>query len=200
MPYLLLIALLQVATPPRVEVRGVEVSGAWIGLSAKSYVAVYLRGPNGTRLLSPDSAATWAALDSGASPVELPALPSAVMSPANCIVTDRDIYQWDVASKTVRPVNTRDCGPLPPSNTGPGRNLPSHPAQGPGNTWNPRPNDAADRGRYLIVFALDADFTPRHLPKEIDDRLNGTPVLYLARAIGERLGVPDWEAVVVKLK
>jgi hypothetical protein len=200
MPHILLIALLQIATPPRVDVRGVEVSGVWLGVSARSYVAVYLRGPDGIRLLSPDSASTWAPLDSGAAPVELPALPSAVLSPVNCIVTDRDIYHWDVASKTMRPLNTKDCGPLPPSTTGPGRNLPGHPAQGPGNTWSPRPNDAADRARYLIVFALDADFRPRHLQKEVDDRLNGTPVLYVARAIGEKFGVPGWEAVVVKLK
>src|SRR5262245_5527163 len=129
MSYVLLIALLQVATPPRVEVRGVEVSGVWLGLSKKSYVAVYLRGPEGIRLLSPDSATTWAPLDSGAAPVELPALPSAALSPVNCVITDRDIYRWEVASRTVTPLKVEDCGTLPPSTTGPGRAIPGKPMQ-----------------------------------------------------------------------
>ena len=201
MPYLLLIALLQVATPPRVEVRGVEISGVWLGLSARSYVAVYLRGPEGIRLLSPDSAETWAPLDSGAIPVELPALPSAVMSPVNCIITDRDLYRWEVASKTVTPLKVQDCGPLPPSTTGPGRAIPGRPTQGPGDSWYiPRSNDAADREPYLIVFALDADLRSADPRRVLDDRLHGTPVLYAARAIGEKLGVPGWQAVVVRLK
>ena len=46
--------------PPRVEVKGVEISGAWLTLTERSYVAVYLRGPDGLRLLTPDSATTWA--------------------------------------------------------------------------------------------------------------------------------------------
>ena len=201
MSFPLLIALLQVATLPRVEVRGVEVSGAWLGLSARSYVTVYLRGPEGIRLLSPDSAATWAPLDSGVRPVELPALPSAVMSPVNCIVTDRDLYRWEVASKTVTPLKVEDCGPLPPSTTGPGRAIPGRPTQGPGDSWYiPRPNDAADRERYLIIFALDDGFTAANPRKALDDRLHGTPVLYAARALGDRLGVPGWAAVVVPLK
>jgi hypothetical protein len=201
MPHLLLIALLQITPPPRVEVRGVEVSGVWLGLSAKSLVAVYLRDAEGIRLLSPDSTETWAPLDSGGTPVELPPLPSAVLSPVNCVITDRDIYRWEVASKTTTPLKIEDCGPFPPATTGPGRAIPSRPTQNPGDSWYiPRPNDAADRERYLIVFALDADFRPGDPRKALDDRLHGTPVLYAARALGERLGVPGWEAVVVKLK
>jgi len=183
MSSILLIALLQIATPPRVEVRGVEVSGVWLGLSARSHVAVYLRGPEGIRLLVPDSSVTWAPIDSGAAPIELPPLPSAAMNPINCIINDRDIYRWEVGSRTATPIKIEDCGPLPPSTTG----------------YIPRPNDAADRERYLIVFALDADFRPGDPRKSLDDRLHDTPVLYAARALGERLGVPGWEAVVVRL-
>ncbi|HKP29583.1 MAG TPA: hypothetical protein VJU15_09265 [Gemmatimonadales bacterium] len=201
MPYLLLTALLQIATPPRVEVRGVEVSGVWLGLSSKSHVAVYLRGPDGIRLLSPDSLESWAPLDSGSVPVELPLLPSAAISPVNCIITERDVYRWEVATRTVTPLKVQDCGTLPPSTTGPGRAIPGRPTQDPGDAWYiRRPNDAADRDRYLIVFALDADFRPGNPRKALDDRLHGTPVLYAARAIGGKLAVPAWEAVVVKLR
>src|SRR5262245_24631301 len=148
MTHALLMALLQIATPPRVEVRGVEVSGVWLGLSARSYVAVYLRGPEGIRLLSPDSTATWAPLDSGSTPIELPALPSAAMSPVNCVITQRDNYRWEVASKTVTPLKAEDCGPVPPSMTGPNRALPGRPTQGPTDSWYiPRPNEEADRAR-----------------------------------------------------
>ena len=177
-----------------------EVSGIWLGLSTKSYVAVYLRGPEGIRLISPDSVASWTPIDSGTAPVELPALPSAAISPVNCVITDRDIYRWEVASRSVVPIKADDCGPLPPSTTGPGRAIPGRPTQGPGDSWYiPRPNDAADRERYLIVVAIDPDFRPRDPAKAIDDRLVRAPVLYAARAIGGKLGAPDWQAVVVPL-
>jgi hypothetical protein len=202
MTHLLLALLIQSAPPlPKVEVRGVEVSGVWLGLSAKSYVAVYLRGPEGIRLLSPDSASRWAPLDSGAAPVELPSLPAAAISPVNCVVTEKDIYRWEIASKSVMPIRVEDCGPLPPSTTGPGRAIPGRPTQGPGDSWYiPRPNDAADRERYLIVIAVDADFRPRDPSSAIDDRLRATPVLYATRALGDKLGAPGWQAVVVPLR
>jgi hypothetical protein len=200
--HLILALLFQIPPgPPIVEVRGLEVSGVWLGLSAKSHVAVYLRGPEGIRLLSPDSASLWAPLDSGAAAVELPSLPSALIAPVNCIVTEEDIYRWEVGSKSVVPIKAEDCGPLPPSTTGPGRAIPGRPTQGPGDSWYiPRPNDAADRERYLIVIAIDADFRPRDPSKAIDDRFRAAPVLYAARALGEKLGAPGWQAVVVPLK
>lgn len=170
MPPLLLIALLQIATPPRVEVRGVEVSGVWVGLAARSHVAVYLRGPEGIRLLSPDSSATWSAIDSGSAAIELPTLPSAAMNPVNCIITDRDTRRWDVGAKTATPVRPEDCV------------------------------QAVKRERYLIVFALDADFHPGNPREALDDRLEATNLLDAARAIGRKLAVPGWEAVVVRLK
>ena len=200
--YLLLALLFQASPPlPRVEVRGVEVSGVWLGLSAKSYLAVYLRGPEGIRLLSPDSTLVWTPLDSGPAALELPSLPAASLSPLNCVLTSRDIYRWDVASRSVLPIKGQDCGPLPPSTTGPGRAIPGRPTQGPGDSWYiPRPNDAADRERYLIVLALDGDLHPGDPRKALDDRLHGTPVLYAAQAIGAKLGSPGWQAVVVRLK
>ena len=198
--YLVLALLFQSAPEPRlVEVRGVEVSGVWLHLATRSHVAVYLRGPEGIRLLSPDSVSTWAPLDSGAAAVELSSLPSAAISPVNCVVTDNDIYRWEVASKAVVPIRADDCGPLPPSTTGPGRAIPGRPTQGPGDSWYiPRPNDAADRGRYLIVIAVAADFRPRDPSRAIDDRLRAAPVLYATRALGDKLGAP-WQAVVVPL-
>ena len=197
----LLLALLMQSAPPQLEVRGVEVSGVWLGLAAKSYVAVYLRGPEGIRLLSPDSVSTWAPLDSGAGSVELPLLPSAAISPVNCVVTEEEIYRWEIASKAVVPIKAEDCGPLPPSTTGPGRAIPGRPSQGPGDSWYiPRPNDAADRGRYLIVLAVDAEVRPRDPAGAIDDRLRAAPVLYATRALGGKLGVPAWQAVVVPLR
>src|SRR6187200_936472 len=100
--YVLLAFLFQVAAgPPRVEVRGVEVSGVWLGLSARSYVAVYLRGPEGIRLLAPDSATTWAPVDSGSASVELPVLPSGSLAPINCVITSREIYRWEAVSRSV---------------------------------------------------------------------------------------------------
>lgn len=200
--FLLLALLLQASSgPPRVEVHGVEISGVWLGLSARSYVAVYLRGPEGITLLSPDSAVTWAPMDSGAAPVELPALPSAAMSPVNCVVTEDDLYRWETGSKSVLPITADDCGPLPPSTTGPGRAIPGRPTQGPGDSWYiPRPNDAADRNRYLIVLAIDADIRPPDPSKAIDDRLRAAPVLYATRALGQKLRAPGWQAVVVPLR
>jgi hypothetical protein len=188
--------------PPRVEVKGVEVSGAWLTLAERSYVAVYLRGPDGLRLLAPDSTTTWAALDSGAASVEFPALPTGEMTPVNCIVTGRDVFRWEPASRSVIPLKAEDCGPLPPSTTGPGRPVPGRPGQGPGDSWYiPRPNDAADRHHYLIVIATDGDTRPPDPASVLDDRLRGVPALYAARALGERLGRgdPGWGAVVVRL-
>jgi len=193
--------LLLPADPPRVEVKGVEVSGAWLHLAERSYVAVYLRGPDGLRLLSPDSATTWAPLDSGAASVQFAPLPSGAMTPVNCVVTARDIFRWDPASKSAEPLKADDCGPLPPSTTGPGRAIPGRPGQGPGDSWYiPRPNDAADRHHYLIVLATDGDLRPPDPSSVLDDRLRGVPPLYAARALGEKLGSgPDWAAVVVRL-
>jgi hypothetical protein len=202
MTYSMLLALLfqSPTSPPLVEVRGVEISGAWLGLAATSYVAVYLRGPEGIRLIYPDSAASWAPRDSGTAAVELPALPSAATSPVNCVITDRDIYRWEVETRASIPIKADDCGPLPPSTTGPGRAIPGRPTQGPGDSWYiPRPNDAADRNRYLIVVAVDADFRPRDPAGAVDQRLRQAPPLYVARAIGEKLG-GAWQAVVVPLR
>jgi len=189
-------------TSPRVEVRGVEVSGVWLGLSARSYVVVFVRGPEGIRLLSPDSATTWAPLDSGAASVPFDALPSGALSPINCVVTADDIFRWEPATRSTVRLRTEDCGPLPPSTTGPGRAIPGRPTQGPGDSWYiPRPNDTADRSRYLIVVAIDGDALPPNPTSVLDDRLNAVPVLVAARALGERLGRghPDWAAVAVPL-
>lgn len=189
-------------TLPRVEVRGVEVSGVWLGLSARSYVAVFVRGPEGVRLVHPDSAVTWTALDSGAASVQFDALPSGAMSPINCVVTANEIFRWEPASKSTVRLRSEDCGPLPPSTTGPGRAIPGRPSQGPGDSWYiPRPNDAADRNRYLIVVATDGDALPPNPKSVLDDRMNAVPVLVAARALGERLARagPDWAVVVVPL-
>lgn len=189
-------------TSPRVEVRGVEVSGVWLGLSSRSYVAVFVRGPEGIRLLHPDSATTWAPLDSGAASVQFDALPSGALSPTNCVVTAEELFRWEPATRSTVRLRTEDCGPLPPSTTGPGRAIPGRPSQGPGDSWYiPRPNDAADRNRYLIVVAIDGDALPPNPRSVLDDRMNAVPVLVAARALGERLGRgdPDWAAVVVPL-
>jgi hypothetical protein len=202
-PLLLLLGFLFFRdSSPRVEVKGVEVSGAWLSLAVRSYVAVYLRSPEGLRLLAPDTAVTWAAHDSGAASVQFAPLPSGAMTPVNCVVTGRDLFRWEPASKSDLPLKAEDCGPLPPSTTGPGRAIPGRPGQGPGDAWYiPRPNDAADRRHYLIVIATDGDTPPPDPASVIDDRLRGVPALYAARALGERLGRrdPDWTAVVVPL-
>lgn len=205
MHHWLVLLLLQAPpdTVPRVEVRGVEVTGAWLRLSARSYVTVFVRGPDGIRLLSPDSAMTWAPLDSGGVSVQLDGLPSAALSPINCIVTERDVFRWEPASQSEVPIKPADCGTLPPSTTGAGRAIPGRPGQGPNDSWYlHRPNDAADRNRYLIVVATDGDVLPPNPRSALDDRMNSVPVLVAARALGERLARGDrgWEAVVVPLR
>jgi hypothetical protein len=200
----LLCCLILPDDPPRVEVKGVEVSGVWLRLAARSHVTVYLRGPEGLRLISPDSSdssTTRVALDSGAASVQLAPLPAGAMTPVNCVVTPRDIFRWDPASQTAERLKGDDCGPLPPSASGPGRPIPGKPGQGPGDSWYiPRPNDASDRHHYLIVIATDGDAPPPDAAKALDDRLRGVPALYAAQKLGETLGRgPDWAAVVVRL-
>jgi len=190
-------------TAPRVEVRGVEVSGVWLGLLVRSYVTVFLRGPEGIRLLSPDSAAVWAPHDSGARSVQFDGLPSAALTPLNCVVTAREVFRWEPASQSVIPIKAADCGPLPPSTTGPGRAIPGRPSQAPADArYVPRPNDTADRSRYLIVVATDGDVLPPDPRSVLDDRLHPVPVLVAARTLGVRLGRGDrgWVAVVVPLR
>ena len=196
---LALLALLD--SQPRVEVRGVEISGVWLGLTERSHVAVYYRGPDGVRLLSPDSAASWTALDSGSVSIQLPSLPAAAMTPVNCVVTDRDVYRWDPLARATVRISPDDCGPLPPTNTGPGRTIPGRPGQTPGDPrYLPRQIDTADRERYVIVIAMDADSRPRDPAKVVDDWMRQMPPLALARELAERLGGLYWTAVVVRLK
>lgn len=189
-------------TAPRIEVRGVEVSGAWITLSASSYIAVYHYGPEGLRLLAPDTATAWAPTDSGAASVQFESLPAGVMAPINCVVTANDVYRWDPGLQSTVSIKAEDCGPQPPSTTGPGRAVPGRPGQGPADSWYiPRPNDTADRRHYLIVVATDADTPPRNPASVLDDRVRGVPALYAAQLLGERLsrGAGDWAVVVVPL-
>ena len=197
----LLCCLILPGDPPRVEVKGVEVSGVWLRLAARSHVSVYLRGPEGLRLVSPDSSTTWVALDSGAASVQFAPLPAGAMTPVNCVVTPRDIFRWDPASQTAERLKSDDCGPLPPSSSGEGRPIPGKPGQAPGDSWYiPRPNDALDRHHYLIVIATDGDASPPDPAKALDNRLQGVPALYAAQKLGEKLGRgPDWAAVVVRL-
>ncbi len=188
---------------PRIEVRGVEVSGAWLTLSASSYIAVYLHGPEGLRLLAPDTATAWTPTDSGATSVQFATLPAGVMAPINCVVTANELYRWDPGLKSTVSIKAEDCGPLPPSTSGPGRAIPGRPTQGPVDSWYiPRPNDAADRRHYLIVVATDADTPPRNPASVLDDRVRGVPPLYAALLLGERLsrGGRDWAVVVVPLR
>ena len=61
---------------------------------------------------------------------------------------------------------------------------------------------ASDPSGFInrAVITVDDGFTAANPRKALDDRLHGTPVLYAARALGDRLGVPGWAAVVVPLK
>jgi hypothetical protein len=133
MHHWLLLLLLQAArdTAPRIEVRGVEVSGAWLGLSARSYVAVFLRGPEGIRLLSPDSATTWTPLDTGTASVPLEGLPSAALAPVNCVVTARRASAGSRVGG--RSIKAADCGRYRLDRTRPGDTRPAH--QGAGDPW-----------------------------------------------------------------